>query len=373
MAITAKQENGPMPQRLLKCAARLQEMADIANPMQAEEDRAKVFMHYLPHAQAASRRLQGHLGIYSDETWPLPLLPSDRNIYLIETNGIKIRTALENCKDFAVTTDRVSAKLEFLDVSAKHTTKRVVVPAGHAPQIRVTSFEDEKKASEADESVAIAHTADEGLQEDLKELQDECMSGKSPRVSTPTLLTRIQSFLQPQNPCLIALALPLPLPPFKSAKGALKPQLKQPQSKMKTCPSPLEEAAQSIPQSVNGVRSGKNLRKTLVSLASDRMDGLSMMGRRQQTQQVAPAPVVPPQSGYIERTQPLIRTTTLKGIRYHTSRPQSAMTTERCVRYQTKSRQPALLPKIPLLRRPLPAKGFSLFPSMTVKEKGRHQ
>lgn len=166
-----------MPQRLVKGAARLQEMADIANPMQAEEHRAKVFMHGLPHAQAASRRLQGHLGIYSDETWPLPPLPSDDNPFIIEINAMKIRTALDNCKDFAVTPDRNSAKLEFLDVAAKHTKKRVVVPAGQAPQLRFTSFKEEKKAREAEESNAIRRTADEGLREDSKELEDEGMSG----------------------------------------------------------------------------------------------------------------------------------------------------------------------------------------------------
>lgn len=178
MSLVAKQGNGAIPQRLLKGAARLQEMSDIENPMEAEEQRAKVFMHHLPHAQAASRRLQSHLDIYADETWPLPLLPSDHNLFLIETNAIKIRTALENCKDFAVTTNRESAKLEFLDVAAKNATKRVVVPAGPAPQIRVKSFKKEKKASEAKKSDAVAHTANEGLQE-LKEPEDEGTSGRS--------------------------------------------------------------------------------------------------------------------------------------------------------------------------------------------------
>ena len=166
-----------MPQRLLQGAARLQEMADIANPMQAEEHRARVFMQGLPHAQAASRRLQGHLGIYSDTTWPLPPLPSDNNPFIIEINAMKIRTALENCKDFAVTTDRNSAKLEFLDVAAKHTKKRVVVPAGQAPQLRVTPFKEEKNAREAEESNAIRRTVDEDLLKDSKELEYEAMSG----------------------------------------------------------------------------------------------------------------------------------------------------------------------------------------------------
>ena len=166
-----------MPQRPLKGTDRLQEMADIANPMQAEEHRAKVFMHGLPHAQAASRRLQGHLGIYSDETWPLPPLPSDDNPFIIEINAEKIRTALENCKDFAVTTDRNSAKLEFLDAAAKHTKKRVVVPAGQVPQLSVNSSKEKKKAREAEESNVIGRTVNEGLQEDSKELEDEGMSG----------------------------------------------------------------------------------------------------------------------------------------------------------------------------------------------------
>lgn len=191
MSLVARQGNGAMPQRLLKGAARLEEMADIANPLEAEEHRARVFMHHLPHAQAASRRLQGHLDIYSDEPWPLPPKPSDHNLFLIETNAIKIRDALESCKDFAVVSNRESAKLEFLDVAAKHATKRVVVPAGQAPEIRVTSFEEEKEASEAEESVSVAHTVDEGLQEDLEEAEDESMGGKSRRVSAPTLLTEI--------------------------------------------------------------------------------------------------------------------------------------------------------------------------------------
>lgn len=166
-----------MPQRVLKGADRLQEMADIENPMKAEERRARVFMHGLPHAQAASRRLQGHLGIYSDETWPLPPLPSDENPFIIEINATKIRTALDNCKDFAVTTDRNSAKLEFLDVAAKHTKKRVVVPAGQAPQLRVTLSKEKKKAREVKESIGNRRTVDEGLREDSKDLEDEDMSG----------------------------------------------------------------------------------------------------------------------------------------------------------------------------------------------------
>ena len=171
-----------MPQRLLKGAARLQEMADIANPMQAEEQRAKVFMHGLPHAQAASRRLQGHLGIYSNETWPLPPLPSDHNPFLIETSAIKIRTALESCKDFAVTMDRDSAKYEFLDVAAKDAKKRMVVPAGQAPQIRLTPFEGEEKGMQAENSNAVTPMIGEGLQEELKELEDEGLSGKSNKI-----------------------------------------------------------------------------------------------------------------------------------------------------------------------------------------------
>ena len=56
--------------------------------------------------------------------------------------------------------------------------KRVVMPAEQVPKIRLTSFEDEKKASEAEASSAIARMMDEGLQEQLKELEDEGMSGK---------------------------------------------------------------------------------------------------------------------------------------------------------------------------------------------------
>ncbi|CAD6567929.1 MAG: hypothetical protein ASARMPREDX12_000844 [Alectoria sarmentosa] len=175
----SKQEIGAMPQRLLKGAARLQEMADMANPQQAEEDRAKVFMDRLSYVQAASRRLQGQLEIHSDETWPLPVLPNDRNPFVIQTNAMKIRAALENCKDFAVTMDRESSKFEFLDVVAKCGEKRVTVQAGQPSEIRLTSFEDDKKASEAEQSNASARMMDQGRQEELKELEDEGMSAAS--------------------------------------------------------------------------------------------------------------------------------------------------------------------------------------------------
>lgn len=151
----------------------------MANPRQAEEDRAKVFMDRLPHVQAASRRLQGQLGIHGDQTWPLPRLPHVHNPFIIEINAVKIRTALENCKDFAVTTDRESGKLEYLDVAMKCGEKRVVLRAGQAPKIRLTCFEDEKKAGKAEASNAIARMMDEGLQEEFKELEDEGMSGMS--------------------------------------------------------------------------------------------------------------------------------------------------------------------------------------------------
>lgn len=175
---------GVMTQRPLKGAARLQEMADMANPELAEEDSAKVFMDRLPHVQAASRRLQGQLEIHDDETWPLPLLPNHHNPFLIEKNAGKIRTALETCKDFAVTTNRESSKLEFLDVIAKHGKKRVVMQTGQASEIRLTSLEDEKKAMEAERSTAIARMKDEGLQEELKELEDEGMSSNSVKAFT---------------------------------------------------------------------------------------------------------------------------------------------------------------------------------------------
>ena len=173
-----------MSQRLLKGAARLQEMADMADPLQAEEDRAKVFMDRLPYVQAASRRLQGQLEIYDDETWPLPPLPNDHNPFVVETNAIKIRAALEDCKNFAVTTDRESGRLEFLDVVAEYREKRVVMQGGQAPEIRLTSFEDEKKASDAERSRIIARMTDEGLQEELKEVEDEGMSGKCGTIFT---------------------------------------------------------------------------------------------------------------------------------------------------------------------------------------------
>ncbi len=181
-----------MSHRLLKGAAHLQEMIDMANPEQAEEDRAKVFMDRLPHVQAASRCLQGQLEIHSDETWPLPPLPNDHNPFIVETNAIKIRAALENCKDFAVRTDRDSGKFEFLDAVAKSGKKRMVRQADQCPKIKLTSFEDEKKASETESSNAIANMMDEGLQEELKELEDEGMSGKSDEafdtdVADPTL------------------------------------------------------------------------------------------------------------------------------------------------------------------------------------------
>ena len=165
-----------MPQRLLKGAARLQEMADVANPRQAEENRAKVFMDRLPKVQEASRRLQGQLGIHCDETWPLPRLPSEPNPFIVGINAGKIHLALENCKDFAVTTNRESDKLEFLDVVMKHHEKRVVPQAGQVPKIRLNSFEEEKKASEAEASNAITRMMTEGLEEGLKEMEDESMS-----------------------------------------------------------------------------------------------------------------------------------------------------------------------------------------------------
>lgn len=151
-------------------------MADAENPQQAEEGRAKVFMDRLPIVQASSRRLQGHLGMYGDDTWPMPRVPDNHNVFILETNAIKIRAALENCSDFAVTMDRESGRSEYLDVKVEDCVKRVRIPAAQAPKI--TSFEDEKKASKAEASDTIAQMMEEGLQEGLKELEDEGKSGK---------------------------------------------------------------------------------------------------------------------------------------------------------------------------------------------------
>lgn len=167
-----------MAQPLLKGAALLQEMADMEDPQQAEEGRAKVLMDRLPHIRAASRRLQGQLGIYYDETWPLPPLPDDRNAFILEINATKIRAALENCAKFAVSTDRESGKLEFLDVIMKHREKRVVIPAAQVPKIRVSSFEEKKKLSEAEASNAITRQMNEGLEEKLKEQEGKGNSVK---------------------------------------------------------------------------------------------------------------------------------------------------------------------------------------------------
>lgn len=168
-----------MPPRLLKAAARLQEMADMAKPQQAEEDRANVFMGRLPHVQAASRRLQGQLEIHGDEPWPLPPLPKDRNPFIVRINAMKIGAALEDCKDFAVTADRKSSKFEFLDVVAQSGKKRVVMGGGQDSADKFKSFGEEKNASEVEASNAIRRLRDEGLQEELKELENEGMSGKS--------------------------------------------------------------------------------------------------------------------------------------------------------------------------------------------------
>ena len=151
-------------------------MADVENPQQAEEGRAKVFIDRLPIVQASSRRFQGHLGIYGDETWPLPRVPDNHNVFILETNAIKIRAALEDCSAFAVTTDRESGRSEYLDVKVEYCVKRVGISAAQAP--RITSFEDEQKASKAEASDAIAKMVEEGLQDGLKELEDEGKSGK---------------------------------------------------------------------------------------------------------------------------------------------------------------------------------------------------
>ena len=151
-------------------------MADVENPQQAEEGRAKHFMDHLPIVQAVSRRFQGHLGLYSDDTWSLPRVPDNRNVFILETNALKIRAALEDCSSFAVPTDRESGRSEYLDVKMKYCVKRVGIPAAQAP--RITPFEDEKKASKVEASNAIAQMMEEGHQEGLKELEDEGKSGK---------------------------------------------------------------------------------------------------------------------------------------------------------------------------------------------------
>ena len=167
-----------MPPPPLKAAARLQDMVDMTNPQQAEENRAKVFMDRLPHVQAASRRLQGHLEIHGDKPWPLPPLPNDPNPFIVGINASKIQAALKNCKDFGVTINRESSKSEFLDTVAKY-GKRVVKEGSQDLAHKFKSFEEEKKASEAEASDAIARLMDEGLQEELKELNHESKSGKS--------------------------------------------------------------------------------------------------------------------------------------------------------------------------------------------------
>lgn len=170
-----------MSQPPLKGAALLQDMAEAANPLQAEEERAKVFMEHLPSVQAASRRLQGQLEIHADEVWPLPLLPDDHNPFILEKNARKIRSALENCKKFAVRADRESGKLEFLDVAMINREKRVV---HQIPKIRLQSFEEEKKAREAEAEASIARLVDEGLEEEKIELEGEGMSGKTSKTFT---------------------------------------------------------------------------------------------------------------------------------------------------------------------------------------------
>ena len=160
---------------LLKNTDLLQALAEVENPVQAEEDRAKHFMNRLSHVQAASRRLQGQLDIHSDTTWPLPPLPSDRNPFIIEVNAIKIRTALENCKDFAVPADRESAKLELLDVVAKSREKRSI---SQIPKTILKASKEEKKARKAEVAARIAPIVVEKPRDGARKLEDEGMSSK---------------------------------------------------------------------------------------------------------------------------------------------------------------------------------------------------
>lgn len=183
-----------MPRRLVKGAALLQEIMDVANPQKAEEDRAIAFMERLPHVQAASRHLQGLLDIHGDETWPLPPLPYDRNPFILKMNAIKIRAALEKCKEFAVATDRESGRLEFLDIVATYGQKRVMVPAGQTPNTKLTSIEEEKKATEGEASSAVGHMMDEGLQGEIEGLENEEPSGRAGETFVSDIPDTVQKF-----------------------------------------------------------------------------------------------------------------------------------------------------------------------------------
>ena len=95
-----------------------QEMVDAENPEKAQEEHEQSFMGHLPYVQATSRRLQSHLEIFDDETWPLPHLPEERqdfNDMLVRTNADRIQSALDTCKDYAVVMSRQSSKEQFLD------------------------------------------------------------------------------------------------------------------------------------------------------------------------------------------------------------------------------------------------------------------
>ena len=147
-----------------------------AEPKVFQNVTENVFKPRLPDVQAASRRMQTQLEIHDGTSWPLPPLPANPDVSLIEINAKKMQEAIENCKSFAVVMTRSSEKGEFLDEAVTKIEKRVVLKkSDREEKTGLEVLKDEVNASEVEGGMQ-QEEKEVGMKED-GEMRDHSLDG----------------------------------------------------------------------------------------------------------------------------------------------------------------------------------------------------
>ena len=106
-----------------------------ASPCTRIEERNEHFAARLESIQAKSRALQNALGIYNDNPWPHPPIPTKEAVEpgVLEKNGRVIRRALDNGRLYELEMRRSSEKCEYIDMS---------IGSGDIPEARQQNVEE---------------------------------------------------------------------------------------------------------------------------------------------------------------------------------------------------------------------------------------
>ena len=179
---------------------RFKSQREAYNYQPTSEESNRILTDHTPHIQAASRRLQAHLGVFDDTPWAVPTIPTEDSPDIpadeavksyMATNTEKLHAALEMCNDYALPMNRESAKRELLDMSVLRLQTRSEVRAEdemkaeerRAEGVKVKNLSEGPRtpsvtSTEGSDDTAVRHRQDghhrQGVQSLPSELIDTC-------------------------------------------------------------------------------------------------------------------------------------------------------------------------------------------------------